>query len=156
MNYLMTIYLVVNFLFLACGGLIVGFSFIGREQQRSTITIPNVAYTLLIGACPLTGEILLYDSLTQAKYAQAGLVNAILVFATFVVSLPALALPTNRKWLTIQGWMVVACSFFTLILGLFVWFDTLQTRKNLSLIWSEQPTAVQSLLQQRVSNSPDF
>jgi hypothetical protein len=48
--------------------------------------------------------------------------------------------------------MVVACSFFSLILGLFIWFDTLQTRKNLSIIWSEQPMAVQSLLQQRVSD----
>ena len=48
--------------------------------------------------------------------------------------------------------MVVACSFFSLILGLFIWFDTLQTRKNLSIIWSEQPMAVQSLLQTRVSS----
>jgi hypothetical protein len=77
------------------------------------------------------------------------MVNALLVFATFIISLPALALPTNRKWLTLQGWMVVACSFFSLILGLFIWFDTLQTRKNLSIIWSEQPMAVQSLLQTR-------
>jgi len=133
MNYLMTIYLVVNFLFLAFGGVLVAFSLLGKQQQETALTPSNVAFSLLLGECPMT----------------AGMVNALLVFATFIISLPALALPTNRKWLTLQGWMVVACSFFSLILGLFIWFDTLQTRKNLSIIWSEQPMAVQSLLQTR-------
>ena len=80
----------------------------------------------------------------------AGVVNSIFVFFTFLISLPALAMPMNRGWLKLQGWLVVVCSFFTLILGLFIWFDTLQTRRNLSTIWGQQPSAVQSLLQQRV------
>jgi hypothetical protein len=78
-------------------------------------------------------------------------VNAIFVFATFVASLPALALPMNRGWLKIQGWGVVICSFFTLILGLVIWFDTLQTQKNLGVVWMKQSMEVQSLVQQRVS-----
>lgn len=81
----------------------------------------------------------------------AGVVNAIVVFVTFLASLPALALPMNKGWLKIQGWLVVLCSFFTLVLGLFIWFDTLQTQKNLSGLWARQSMEVQSLMQQRVS-----
>jgi hypothetical protein len=63
-------------------------------------------------------------------------------------------MPTNRGWLKLQGWLVVICSFFTLVLGLFMWFDTLQTRKNLSVIWGNQSPTVQGLLQERVSYPP--
>jgi hypothetical protein len=79
--------------------------------------------------------------------------NAIVVFATFLTSLAALALPTNRTWLKLQGWGVVACSFFTLVLGLIIWYNTLQTRNNLMAIWVAQPTNVQSLLQDRVRDA---
>jgi len=72
------------------------------------------------------------------------------MFFTFLLSLPALALPMNRGWLKLQGWLLMVCSFFTLVLGLFIWFDTLQTRKNLSVIWGRQDSNVQSLLQERV------
>lgn len=80
----------------------------------------------------------------------AGVVNAIFVFFTFLISLPALALPTNRGWLKLQAWLTVVCSIFTLILGLVIWFDTLQTRKNLNAIWGMQSSTVQDLLQTRV------
>jgi hypothetical protein len=79
----------------------------------------------------------------------AGVVNAVVMFLTFLLSLPALALPMNRGWLKLQGWLLVFCSFFTLVLGLFIWFDTLQTRKNLAVIWGQQPSDIQGLLQQR-------
>jgi len=129
----MLVYLVVDFLFLACGGLLIGFSLVSEQQEKATPTVQNVAYNLLLTECPLT----------------AGVINAIFVFVTFLVSLPALALPSNRTFLKIQGWGVVFCAFFTLVLGLFIWFDTLQTRKNLSLIWGTQSMQVQSLLQQK-------
>src|ERR1700760_4336277 len=90
---------------------------------------------------------------SKRSFILAGVVNAIFVFATFVTSLPALALPMNRSWLKIQGWMVVGCSFFSLILGLFIWFDTLQTQKNLMGVWTQQSMQVQSLMEQRVSCS---
>jgi len=133
MNRLMLIYLLADFLFLAAGGLILAFSLLGAQQEKETLTIDNVATNLLLTICPLT----------------AGLINSILVFATFLTSLAALALPTNRTWLKMQGWLVVVCSFFTLILGLIIWFNTLQTRNNLSTIWVEQSVEVQSLLQQK-------
>jgi len=129
----MLVYLLVNFLFLGCGGLLLAFSLISEQHEQSSLTVNNVAVNLLLTECPLT----------------AGVVNAILVFATFVTSLPALALPMNRSWLKIQGWMVVGCSFFSLILGLFIWFDTLQTQKNLMGVWTQQSMQVQSLMEQR-------
>lgn len=71
------------------------------------------------------------------------------MFVTFLVSLLALALPTNRGWLRLQGFMTVFCALFTLILGLFIWYDTLQTGKNLNRVWGGLSTDMQSLLQQR-------
>lgn len=77
--------------------------------------------------------------------------NAIFVFVTFLLSLPALFLPTNRGWLRTQGWLVVVCATFTLGLGLAIWVETLQTRQNLSAIWGRETPLIQSLLQQKVS-----
>jgi len=130
---LMLIYLMADFVFLACGGLILAFSLLGEQQEKSTPTVANVATNLLLTTCPLT----------------AGVINAILVFATFLTSLAALALPTNRTWLKLQGWGVFACSFYTLVLGLIIWYHTLQTRNNLGAVWAAQSSQVQSLLQTR-------
>lgn len=79
------------------------------------------------------------------------MVNAIFIFVTFLLSLPALFLPHNRGWLRAQGWLVVFCATFTLGLGLSVWVETLQTRRNLSMLWGRESPLVQSLLQQKVS-----
>lgn len=81
----------------------------------------------------------------------AGVVNAIFVFVTFLLSLPALFLPTNRGWLRTQGWLVVVCAAFTLGLGIAIWVETLQIRHNLSVLWGRETPLIQSLLQQKVS-----
>ncbi|KAF2669452.1 tetraspanin [Microthyrium microscopicum] len=133
MNKLMLFYLAVNFFFLACGGLILGFSLVSEQQEKATPTVANVAYTLLLTECPLT----------------AGVVNSIFVFITFLLSLPALAMPNSRSWLKVQAWGLIVCSIFTLVLGLVIWFDTLETRRNLAVIWGQQSMQVQALLQER-------
>lgn len=86
-----------------------------------------------------------------------------MIFITFLISLPALAIPTTRGWLKFFGYMVTICAAFTLVLGLDVWFDTLKTRNNLSATWNLQPLTSQSLLQQELdccgyfnSTSPPF
>jgi len=129
----MLTFLSVDFLFLSAAGLLLGFCLVSEQQERGAKNVQNVAFDILLFQCPLT----------------AGVVNAIVMFLTFLLSLPALAMPMNRGWLKLQGWLLVFCSFFTLILGLFIWFDTLQTRKNLAVIWGQQPSDVQGLLQQR-------
>jgi hypothetical protein len=77
-------------------------------------------------------------------------VNAIFVFITFLISLPALFLPTNRGWLRAQGALIIICAIFTLGLGVAIWIETLQTRHNLSLLWGRETPQIQSLLQQKV------
>jgi hypothetical protein len=79
-------------------------------------------------------------------------VNAIFIFVTFLLSLPALFLPTNRGWLRAQGWLVIFCATFTLGLGVAIWVETLQTRAALSTVWAREVPLMQSLLQQKVRN----
>lgn len=90
------------------------------------------------------------ESVRQTNSFAAGVVNAVFIFVTFLLSLPALFLPTNRGWLRTQGWLVVVCATFTLGLGLAVWVDTLQTRAELNEIWQRESPLIRSLLQQKV------
>lgn len=130
---LMMIYVAMDVVFAACGGLLIGFSLMAEQTLRQDPTRDNVAQNLLLGQCPLT----------------AGVVNAIFIFITFLLSLPAFFLPQNRGWLRAQGWLVVFCAIFTLGLGLSLWVDTLQTRKNLLEIWVNESEPVIKLLQQK-------
>ena len=57
--------------------------------------------------------------------------------------------PTNRSFLKIHGYAVVFCAIFTLVVGLDIWFQTLNTRANLATVWGNQTTEMQSLLQQK-------
>jgi hypothetical protein len=57
MNKLMLMFVAIDFLFLACGGLLLGFSLLGEQQDRATPTVGNVAYNILLTICPLTGMI---------------------------------------------------------------------------------------------------
>jgi hypothetical protein len=56
MNKLMLSFIAVDFLFLACGALILGFSLIAEQQERATPTVKNVAYNIILTECPLTGK----------------------------------------------------------------------------------------------------
>jgi hypothetical protein len=78
------------------------------------------------------------------------IINAVLVFVTFVIGLPGAFDPLSRLWLKLQGWMTVVCATFTLILGLDIWFQTLTTRARLDTAWGTQSHHMQSLLQQKV------
>lgn len=124
-----------------------GFSLLSEQRMQESPRVDNVAENLLLGQCPLT----------------AGVVNSVFIFVTFLLSLPALFLPTNRGWLRTQGWLVVVCATFTLGLGLAVWVDTLQTRAELSELWQRESPLIQSLLQEKFnccgyfnSTSPPF
>ncbi|KAF2762395.1 hypothetical protein EJ05DRAFT_134 [Pseudovirgaria hyperparasitica] len=130
---LMLTYFGVDLLFVGTGALILGFSLNSESDRRDEPAVDNVAHKILLDQCPLT----------------AGIVNAILIIFTFLVTLPAFFVPTNRFWLKLHGWLVVICAIFTLGLGLAIWFETLRTRSKLSTIWSNQAPLVQSLLQER-------
>ncbi|KAF2097777.1 tetraspanin [Rhizodiscina lignyota] len=132
-NKLMLSYGGIALLFAMTGGLLMGFSVMSENLNKATPTMNNVATNLLLGQCPLT----------------AGIANAVIVFFTFLMTIPVIILPSNKSFLRIQGWFVTLCAVFTLILGLVIWFDTLATRANLSHVWAQQDATRQGLLQQK-------
>ncbi|EOD46799.1 Tetraspanin [Neofusicoccum parvum] len=132
-NKLMLTFLGCEILFLLSGGLLIGFALFSESSMRSRPTPDTVAPHLLLKRSPLTATI----------------VNAIFIFATFLLALPAIFLPTNRGWLRMHGYMVTFCATFTLVLGLITWIGTLQTRNMLGVIWAAEAPETQSLLQQK-------
>ncbi|KAI9706601.1 MAG: phospholipid scramblase 1 [Candelina mexicana] len=99
--------------------------------MASGLTTTNVARELLIMRSPLTATI----------------INAGFIFAAFLLSLPALALPTTRGWLKAHGWLVYISAILTLVIGLDIWYHTLKTRANLNDMWDQQAADIKSLLQ---------
>lgn len=73
-----------------------------------------------------------------------------MTFVTFLISLPGAALSSNRIWFKITGAMIALTALLTLVIGVDIWFSTLQTRSNLGVTWAKQSQLSQSLLQQKV------
>ena len=76
----------------------------------------------------------------------------VLTFITFLISLPGAVLSTNRGFLKITGFMIAVTALLTLVIGIDIWFSTLQTRANLGVTWAQQNELSQSLLQQKVGH----
>ncbi|KAI9716808.1 MAG: hypothetical protein M1812_005148 [Candelaria pacifica] len=134
MNKVQLSFLVANFLFLGSGACLLALALVSRSEMAGGLTSTNVARELLIMRSPLTATI----------------VNAAFIFAAFLLSLPALALPTTRGWLKAHGWFVFISAVLTLIIGLDIWYHTLKTRANLNDMWDQQAADVKSLLQAEV------
>ncbi|EEH43140.2 hypothetical protein PABG_12358 [Paracoccidioides brasiliensis Pb03] len=146
-NKILATFFAADGLFVLGGALILAVGLISKSQLDAEPTLDNIAHILLLSHCPIT----------------AAIVNAVFVFFTFILSLPAIILGTDRLWFKIHGWFVVLCGIFTLCLGLSIWFETLKTRSKLGIMWGTQTPRVQSLLQQRFdccgylnSTSPPF
>ncbi|KAF7511302.1 hypothetical protein GJ744_004867 [Endocarpon pusillum] len=120
-------------LFVTGGIIILVVALLTRAALNGKQNLDNVANNLLLSQGPLT----------------AAIVNAVFVFVTFLLCIPSIAAPTNRTFLKAHGYAVVCCAIFTLVVGLDVWFQTLNTRANLATVWGNQTTETQSLLQQR-------
>jgi hypothetical protein len=150
-NILLT-YVFVDILFVITGGLLIIFALTTESEISQTPTVATVARDLLLAQCPLTGRCLRDPKSTLLVLIenQAAIGNAIVVFVTFLISVPAMVMPMTRGWLKLHGYMTVVCAMFTMIIGLTIWFDTLKTRTNLSIVWNTQPNSTQSLLQQEV------
>ena len=76
--------------------------------------------------------------------------NSAIIFITFIVALISYIAPLNRLWLRLYGWLVIFSGMFTLVLGLIIWFYTLESRSNMGEVWTDATDEVRSLLQQRV------
>lgn len=132
-NKILLVFIALNFVFAACGGLLLATVLVSRAAQQSTQTVFNVAQNLLMNHCPL----------------MATGINAIFIFGTFILSVPAVISTNNRTILRLHGYAVVLCALFSMIIGLDIWFETLKTRSNMAALWAQQTPHVQSLLQQK-------
>lgn len=84
--------------------------------------------------------------------APAGIVNSVLIFATFALTLPAIAMPT-RGWLKLSGYFVTFNALFSVIIGLYLWIITLRTKETFSPVYNAQTPAIQNLMQSTVRAS---
>jgi hypothetical protein len=56
-NKILLVFIALDFLFAACGGLLLAVVLVTRASQQSAPTISNVAQNLLLDHCPLIGKI---------------------------------------------------------------------------------------------------
>jgi len=146
-NKIQLVYVATDFLFLVMGVFILAFSIIVNNiKDEIPVNGRQAARNLLYQGFPLT----------------AGIANAALIFATFVVSLPGLA-TSSRKWLKLAGYMAVVCGVFSMILGLYIWILTLKSRGDFEVLFGLQSDTVKSMMQRefsccgyRNSTSPAF
>ncbi|KAK5329422.1 hypothetical protein LTR70_000571 [Exophiala xenobiotica] len=132
-----------NITFLLCAGLHLFIPLFTRARIAKPPTLASTASNLLLDQCPLT----------------ASIINAGLMFLSFLISLPAIFRAKNLVLLQIHAWLIVVAALFTLGIGLDIWFSTLQTRANLEPVWMSQDTFIQSMLQFKFKccgyNDPD-
>ncbi|ATZ53842.1 Bcpls1 [Botrytis cinerea B05.10] len=128
-------YVILDILFVGSGALLLGFALTTKTGTSQAPTIASVATDLLLMGTPLN----------------AAIGNAILIFFAFLISIPAMLLSTTRGWLKLHGFFVVVCGLFTLVIGLDIWFGTLESKQSLLDTWIAQSATTQSLLQEQLS-----
>jgi hypothetical protein len=130
-NKILLAFIIADALFLITGAIELGFSLVVQNSMFESPTDgPQAARNLLYQRFPLT----------------AGIINAILIFATFLSTIPGIITPT-RGWLKLSGWLVVANTLFTLSIGIFLWILSLRTKAEFFPIWSAQNDRVKDLMQ---------
>lgn len=130
-NKILLSFIAADILFVAMGALELGFAIVVQNNKDEIPTDgEQAARNLLYQRFPLT----------------AGIVNAVFVFLTFAVSIPAMVVPT-RGWLKVSGFMTAFCATFTMIVGLYLWVLTLKTKEDMAVQWNLLNADVQDLLQ---------
>ncbi|OAP61119.1 hypothetical protein AYL99_03320 [Fonsecaea erecta] len=130
-NKILLVFIVFDVIFLLCAGLHLFIPLYTRMNIKNNNNVNNIASNLLLDNCPLTVSV----------------VNSIIMFITFLLSVPALFMPRNRTFLKIHAAGIVVAALLTLAVGLDIWYSTLQTKKNLAPIWNAQSPAIQTMLQ---------
>jgi len=124
-------YMVTDFLFVLMGIFMLAFSIIVQNIQfEEPQNGRQAARNLLYQRFPLT----------------AGIANAIMIFATFIVTLPGVITPA-RGWLKVGGVMATFCAIFSMTIGLYLWITTLKTKGDFAPLWMAQSAEVQDLMQ---------
>ncbi|KAK3693997.1 hypothetical protein B0T22DRAFT_437122 [Podospora appendiculata] len=130
-NKVLMAYVVADGLFVIMGIFMLAFSIVVQNIQNEIPTEGRqAARNLLYQRFPLT----------------AGIGNAVLVFLTFLITIPGLITPA-RVWLKLGSYMATICAMFSLILGLYLWILTLKTKEDFAPLFFAQKPAVQELMQ---------
>ncbi|KAK3330997.1 hypothetical protein B0H66DRAFT_84651 [Apodospora peruviana] len=130
-NKVLLSYVAIDGLFLLMGVFMLAFSVIVQNIQFEVPTDgKQAARNLLYQRFPLT----------------AGIANSVIVFVTFLVTIPGIITPA-RIWLKLGGYMATVCALWSLILGLYLWILTLKTKEDFAPIFVAQPAAVKGLMQ---------
>jgi hypothetical protein len=130
-NKILAAFVVADVLFLISGAIELGFSIIvGNIMNESASDGETAARHLLYQRFPL----------------QAGIVNAIFIFLTFLFTIPGIVMPT-RGWLKLSGWLVAVSAIFSMVIGVYLWVLTLGTKRDFFAIWVAQDARVQDLMQ---------
>ncbi|KAJ9638484.1 uncharacterized protein PV06_09624 [Exophiala oligosperma] len=132
-NKILLVFIGFDLAFLACAALHLVIPLYTRQAVKNNMNVGDVATNLLLDHCPLT----------------ASEANSVIMFITFLLSIPAFFLRRNRVWLKIHVAGVIVAALMTLSIGLAIWFSTLEIHKNLTPVWMNQSANVQSMLQQK-------
>ncbi|RAL59159.1 hypothetical protein DID88_006715 [Monilinia fructigena] len=119
-------YIILDLLFVGSGALLLGFALNTKASTSQAPTISSVSANLLLLSTPLN----------------AAIGNAVVIFFSFLLSIPAMTLSTTRGWLKLHGYMVVISGIFTLVIGLDIWFGTLRSKESLFDTWNKQSDTV--------------
>lgn len=122
---------IADALFLSAGILELVFSLVVQSQMNDA---------------PIDGEHATRSLLYQRFPLTAGIVNAVFILLTFVVTLPGLVMPA-RSFLKVSGYMVTFCGIFTMCVGVFLWVMTLRIKESFFDIYVVQEPVIQSLIQ---------
>merc|ERR1712000_714368 len=132
-NKILLVFIGFDIAFLLCAVLHLLIPLYTRASVKNNMNVNNIASNLLLDDCPLT----------------ASEINAIIMFLTFLLSVPALFMQRNRVWLKVHVAGVIVAALMTLSIGLAIWYSTLEVHKNLTPVWMNQSSNVQSMLQHR-------
>lgn len=121
-----------------CDGL---FVLMGIFMLSFSVIVQNIQNEI-----PENGRQAARNLLYQRFPLTAGIVNAVMIFITFLFTLPGIITPA-RIWLKLGGYMVTICAMFSMIIGLYLWILTLRTRVDFAPIFAAQPNNIKGLMQ---------
>ncbi|EXJ83783.1 hypothetical protein A1O1_07410 [Capronia coronata CBS 617.96] len=130
-NKILLMFIAFDLIFLLSAGLHLFIPLFTEANIKNNTNVENIASNLLLDHCPLT----------------ASMANSVVMFVTFLLSVPAFFLKSNRTFLKLHAAGVIAAAIMTLAIGLAIWFSTLEIHKNLAPIWNKQPASTVTLLQ---------
>ncbi|KAL2432363.1 hypothetical protein ABEF95_006773 [Exophiala dermatitidis] len=130
-NKILLVFIAFDIAFLGCAGLHLFIPLFTESNIKNNTNVDNIASNMLLDHCPLT----------------ASMANSVVMFITFLLSMPPMFLKSNRMFLKLHAWGVIIAATMTLGIGLAIWFSTLEMHKNLAPIWNAQPEATVTMLQ---------